>query len=422
MIATVLAVGSRGDVQPYVALADGLRRAGHTVRFVTTTDFDGLARAHGLDVAPVPFSVQAALAERSAQRAVEGGGHRASFATFARIARTGARALAETALAATEGADVLIGGLSAIVVGSGLAERTGVPFLPALNVPVDATSTWPGALFPYLRVGPRGVSNRLSHGLTRLALALTVGGGGDAARVDVLGVKPLPRWGVLEHLLPPSRPVLYGISPAILPTPHDWPASRHVVGTWFLDAPGDWQPDAALEGFLAGGPAPVYVGFGSMGSEDPEATARLVLAAVHAAGVRAIVHRGWARLLADAPPPTVHVVESVPHAWLLPRTAAAVHHGGAGTTAASLRAGVPTVVVPFHGDQVFWARRVHDLGAGPKPIKRRRLTAERLTAALVAATTDPDLRRRAAALGARIHSEDGVGDAVRWIERTVAGS
>lgn len=420
MIATILAVGSRGDVQPYVALAQGLRRAAHAVRFVTTTDFEGLAREHGLDVTPVPFSVQAALAERSAQRAVEGGGHRSSFAAFARIARTGARALAESALTASEGADVVIGGLSAVAVGRGIAERTGVPFLPALNVPVDATSAWPGALFPNLRIGTSAASHRMSHRLSRLALALTLRGGGDAALVDVLGVRPLPRRGVLDHLLPPSRPLLYGISSAILPTPADWPASRHVVGTWFLDPPGDWRPDAELEAFLATGPAPVYVGFGSMGSEDPAAAARLVLDAVAAAGVRAIVHRGWARLLAEAPPPAVHVVESVPHAWLLPRVAAAVHHGGAGTTAAGLRAGVPTVVVPFHGDQGFWARRVRDLGAGPAPIPRRRLTSRRLSAALVEATIDPELRRRAADLGERIRSEDGVGDAVRWIERTVA--
>jgi sterol 3beta-glucosyltransferase len=419
--ATVLAIGSRGDVQPYVALAEGLSHAGHAVRFVTTTDFEGLARGHGLDVTQVPFSVQDALAERSAQRAVEGGGHRASFTAFARIARNGARALAASALAAADGADVVIGGLSALAVGRGLETRTGVPFLPALNVPVDATSAWPGALFPNLRFGPPGASNRWSHRLTRLALALTLRGGGDAALVDVLGVGPLPRWGVLDHLLPASRPVLVGISPAILPAPADWPASRHVVGTWFLDAPGAWRPDSALEAFLAAGPVPVYVGFGSMGSEDPAAIARLVLDAVAAAGVRAIVHRGWARLLTSEPPVTVHFVESVPHTWLLPRVSAAVHHGGAGTTAASLRAGVPTVIVPFHGDQFFWARRVQDLGTGPTPITRRRLTVERLAAALVAATSDSEMRRNAAALGERIQAEEGVAEAVRWIEHTVVG-
>ena len=421
MNVAVLAIGSRGDVQPYVALADGLRRAGHAVRFVTTTEFVGLAQDHGLTVEPVPFSVQAALAERSARRAVEGGGHTASFAAFARIARTAATALAGTALATAERSDAVVGGLSAVAVGTAVAERVGIPFLPAVNVPVDPTSAWPGALFPSLRIGPRAFSNRTSHRLTRLALWLTVRAGSDAARVGVLGAPPLPRLGGLRHLLPPDLPMLYGISAAILPKPDDWPASRRVVGTWFLDPPDDWRPGPGLEAFLAAGPPPVYVGFGSMGAEDPTATARLVLDAVQAAGVRAIVHRGWARLLADDPPDGVHFVESVPHAWLLPRVAAAVHHGGAGTTAASLRAGVPTVIVPFHGDQRFWGRRVQELGAGPAPIPRRRLDAELLAGALLAATSDPTLRDRAAALGERIRAEDGVGDAVRWIEDTVKG-
>lgn len=421
MIVAVLAIGSRGDVQPYVALADGLRRAGHVVRFVTTTEFVDLAQDHGLTVEAVPFSVQAALAERSAQRAVEGGGHGASFAAFARIARTAATALAGTALAAAERSDVLLGGLSAVAVGTAAAERVGIPFLPALNVPVDATSAWPGALFPNLRIGPRPWSNRTSHRLTRLALWLTVRAGADAARVEVLGAQPLPRFGGLHHLLPPELPTLYGISGAILPKPDDWPASRHVVGAWFLDPPDGWRPDTELEAFLAAGPPPVYIGFGSMATDDPAATARLVLDATVAAGARAIVHRGWARLLAADPPASVHFVESVPHTWLLPRVAAAVHHGGAGTTAASLRAGVPTVIVPFHGDQFFWAQRVQELGAGPAPITRRRLTVERLAAAIVEATADPALRGRAAALGERIREEDGVGDAVRWIEHTVTG-
>ena len=421
MIVTVLAIGSRGDVQPYVALADGLHRAGHVVRFVTTTDFADFAREYDLAVEPVPFSVQAALAERSAQRAVEGGSHRASFTAFARIARAGAKALAHTALTASEGADVVVGGLSALAVGTGIAARTGVPLIAALNVPLDPTSDWPGALFPNLRIGPRAWSNRTSHHLTRLAVWLTVLAGADAARVEVIGVPPLPRFGGLAHLLPKELPVLYGISSAILPRPADWPASRHTVGTWFLDPPPRWRPDADLEAFLAADPPPVYIGFGSMGSDDPAATARLLLDAIGAAGVRAVVHRGWARLLDGDPPASVHVTESVPHAWLLPRVSAAVHHGGAGTTAASLRAGVPTVVVPFHGDQPFWARRVKELGAGPTPIPRRRLNADRLAAALVAATSDPAIRRRAAALGNQIRAEDGVGDAVQWIERTVSG-
>jgi sterol 3beta-glucosyltransferase len=419
VIVTVLAIGSRGDVQPYVALAVGLRRAGHIVRFVTTTEFVDLARQHGLTVEVVPFSVQAALAERSAQRAVEGGGHLASFAAFARIARTGAQALAHAALGAVEGADVVVGGLSAVAVGTAAAKRVGIPFLPALNVPVDTTSAWPGALLN-LRIGPRAWANRTSHRLTRLALWLTVRAGADAAVPGVLGAPPLPRFGGLHHLLPDDLPMLYGISSAILPKPDDWPASRRVVGSWFLDAADGWHPDPELEAFLAAGPS-VYIGFGSMGADDPAGTTRLVLDAIAAAGVRAVIHRGWARLAADDSPSGVHFIESVPHAWLLPRVAAAVHHGGAGTTAASLRAGIPTVIVPFHGDQFFWARRVQDLGVGPAPIPRPRLGVEILADALSVATSNPTLRDRAAALGERIRAEDGVGDAVRWIEDTVLG-
>jgi sterol 3beta-glucosyltransferase len=148
----------------------------------------------------------------------------------------------------------------------------------------------------------------------------------------------------------------------------------------------------------------------------------LVLDAIHAAGVRAIFYPGWAGLLAEDPPATVHFVESVPHTWLLPRVAAAVHHGGAGTTAASLRARLPTLTVPFHGDQFFWPRRVQELGAGPAPIMRRRLDADHLGAALVAATSDPALHHRANAFGNQIRAEDGVGDAVRRIEHTVSAA
>jgi sterol 3beta-glucosyltransferase len=296
VIVVVLAVGSRGDVQPYLALADGLRRAGHAVRFVTTSDFDGLAGDHGLEVATIPFSVQAALAEQATQQAVEGGGHRASFTAFVRIARTAARMLAETALEAVDGADLFVGGLSAIAVGGGVAERTDVPFLAAYNVPVDATSAWPGALLPNLRVGPRAWSNRVSHALTRLGLWLTVRAGTDEARIDVLGLPPLPWLAGLRRLAPPDAPTLYGISPTILPPPDDWPANRHVVGTWFLDVPAEWRPDADLEAFLAAGTAPVYIGFGSMGTVDAAATGRLVVDGVRAAGVRAVVHRGWARI------------------------------------------------------------------------------------------------------------------------------
>ena len=168
-----------------------------------------------------------------------------------------------------------------------------------------------------------------------------------------------------------GQPILYGYSPAVIPPPADWGADIHVTGYWFLDPAEDWTPDAALTDFLAAGPPPVYVGFGSMSSRNPEATANLILDALARTGQRGIIHAGWGGLQRTDLPASVMMVDGVPFAWLFPRVAAVVHHGGAGTTSAGLRAGVPSVVVPFFGDQPFWAQRVADLGVGPAPIPRR---------------------------------------------------
>ena len=241
---------------------------------------------------------------------------------------------------------------------------------------------------------------------------------GNRARMELLGLPPAPWRGAFERGASPREPVLYGFSPSVLPRPADWGARVHVTGYWFADEPDGWVPPQEVVRFLEEGPPPVYIGFGSMSVKEPEATMRLVLDAIAATGRRAIVHAGWAGLAATATPDDVLIVGSVPHAWLLPRVGAIVHHGGAGTTAAAIRAGVPSVVVPFHGDQPFWAGLTHTLGVGTKPIPRRRLTATRLAAAIEEAFTVDELRQRAAELGERVRREDGVGRAVALIEES----
>ena len=167
---------------------------------------------------------------------------------------------------------------------------------------------------------------------------------------------------------------------------------------------------------IEAGPPPAYVGFGSMSSEDPDQTTRLILEALALSGQRGIVQAGWGAVSSALLPPSVYVLESAPFSWLFPRVAAVVHHGGAGTTAAALRSGVPAVVVPFFGDQPFWGSRVASLGVSPPPIPRRRLTAERLAQAIQSALTDTVMRQQAAALGERIRGENGVARAVEVIE------
>jgi sterol 3beta-glucosyltransferase len=203
-----------------------------------------------------------------------------------------------------------------------------------------------------------------------------------------------------------------------VPIPRDFPLSAHVTGFWFLDADPTWQPDSALEHFLAAGPTPVYVGFGSMiAGDNAQARTEVIIAALAAAGLRGILSRGWGGLTDIDFPEHVHVVDDVPHDWLFPRVAAVVHHGGSGTTAAGLRAGRPTLVCPVLGDQPFWGQVVQRLGAGPAPIALKGLTVSNLTPALTALTTSPGFAARAGAVGEALRAEDGPGNAIRVLEQ-----
>jgi sterol 3beta-glucosyltransferase len=241
-------------------------------------------------------------------------------------------------------------------------------------------------------------------------------------RTRILGLPPQRRFAnmlVRADGLP--VPILYPYSPALLPVPGDFPPHVHVTGAWFLDRPATWRPDPALEQFLDAGP-PVYVGFGSMSGKQASGRAQIVLDALAETGQRGLLARGWGGLEVTGLPNNVQLIEAAPHDWLFPRMAAVVHHGGAGTTAAGLRAGKPTVICPFLGDQPFWGTLVHARGVGPHPIPQRQLTASRLAAAISMAVHNPEMRQRAAGLGARMQAEDGVANAVGIVERVVRRS
>ncbi|QKV80446.1 glycosyltransferase [Amycolatopsis sp. Hca4] len=197
------------------------------------------------------------------------------------------------------------------------------------------------------------------------------------------------------------------------------PATWDVTGYWFLPEDPAWTPPAELVAFLDSGEAPVCIGFGSMASADPAATARTVTEAIRRAGVRAVLLTGWSGMSDIAASDDVLVIDQVPHSWLFPRCAAVVHHGGAGTTAAALRAGVPAVVVPHGVDQPFWAKRVAELGVGPRPLPRSRLSATSLAAALRTTLADDGMRARAAHLAELISTEDGITTAVDHLSRSL---
>jgi sterol 3beta-glucosyltransferase len=219
-----------------------------------------------------------------------------------------------------------------------------------------------------------------------------------------------------------ETPMLSAYSPRLIPHPDDWPANLQLTGYFFLDSQPDWQPSPALQHFLDAGDPPIYIGFGSMGGTNPESLADILLAALEKSGQRGLVLSGWGGLRLERVPESVFIADTVPHRWLFPRMAAVVHHGGAGTTAEGLRAGVPNVIVPFILDQPFWGERVHAMGLGPKPIHHKKLTADRLAKAIQTAISDSQMRQRAQAIGEAIRDENGVVNAVRIVEQYLGKS
>lgn len=410
---TLLAYGSRGDVQPYVALALGLQAAGYEVQLAAPYLFADFVRGYGLDFTPLPgdpAQLVQALVDRAGRNPLRTGQVIAEFTLPLAL-----QLLAEVR-AACRGTDVVVSSFLTTLVGHEVARELDVPHVSALLFPVfTSTSAFPNPVLPELPLGRW--YNWFTHAFftqsfwqsSRLAYDWLL-------RRKNPGLPPLSGWPFSPTVQPPI-PILYGISPQVLPRPADWGKSIHLTGYWFLEAGSSWQPPAPLVEFLAAGPPPVYLGFGSTITRDAERLVRVSLEALKQIGQRAILLSGWSQLERFNLPDFVFPIEAVPHDWLFPQMAAIVHHGGAGTTAAGLRAGVPAVIVPFTSDQPFWGRRVYQLGVGPQPIPVRQFTADKLSQALIRATSDEAMQQRAATLGERIRAENGVACAVEIMAR-----
>ncbi len=411
----IIALGSRGDVQPYIALGKGLKTAGHYVRLISHENFEQLVSSHDLEFWSAKGDVQEIMESPEMRDLLEKGNFLAITAYTAKASKQAAIDWAHDGLAACQGMELLLAGVGGLFLGLALAEKLKLPLLQAYVFPFTPTSVFPAPLFPQFVSKLGGYVNRLSHHLFRQIMWQGSRTGDGIARQQVLGLPAAPFWGLYNS--PPLQrySILYGFSPSIIPKPSDW-RNTHVTGYWFLDEAPNWTPPAALVEFLQSGSPPVYVGFGSMRSQNPEETADLVLKAISLTGQRAILQSGWGGLNKNHLPDTVFMVDSISHSWLFPRVAAVVHHGGAGTTAAGLRAGVPTIVIPFFGDQPFWGQRVAELGVGPKLIPRKKLTAERLAEAIHIAMTNRSMRQCAAKLGAKIRAEDGIASAVAIVK------
>lgn len=405
-------LGTRGDMQPYLALAREMRRQGHEVMVVAPAQFAEMARAEGVGFAALPGEFLDLLESREVKDVLGKSG--AGFGAGLKLLKhyrglMGGLLDAEWQAAQQFKPDAILYHAKALGAPH-IAERLGIPRFLASPLPgFTPTSAFPTPVLPFVSLGPL---NRLSHALMihggNVMFSSTV----RAWREAALGLPKRSKAGAMAG-------TLYGYSPHVLPKPADWAADVAVTGYWFLDSP-DWTPDAELAAFLAAGESPVYVGFGSMPGVAPEPLTRMVVDGLRQAGKRGLLATAGGALQRLEGQADMHFIAGAPHDRVLPLMQATMHHGGAGTTGAALRAGKPTAIVPFLGDQPFWARRVEALGIGPPALDKRKMTVDDLVGAFRAMEA-PTMRQRAAELGAAIRSERGVEDAMDFIERRMTG-
>lgn len=415
---TIITVGTRGDVQPYIAVAEALKARGHEPTLAASPEHTALVAAHGIPFKPFGPSFRDILQSdlgrawlTSADSPVRYG--RLAKELFLPLQR---RWLEDTE-AAVEGAEAI---LFYVLAAGGLyaAERRKLPAVALAPLPLFPSRDLAPVGAPFLERAPGVLKLAAGHLVAEVAFG-PISPPHDRYRRSV-GLPGLAGRDFVSHVGVCGVPSVSLFSPSVVPRPTDW-APRHEVAGFAFVRKLPYEPPSALADFLASGPPPIYIGFGSMTGFAAEELADLAARAAALAKVRAVVASGWAGL-APKPSDTIYVIDEVPHEWLFPRVAAVVHHGGVGTFAEGLRAGKPTVIAAFFGDQPFWGRRNEQLGTGPKALRRKGITAHALARAIRSALDDHDIGARAAAMGARIRAENGADRAAEIIERRLLQS
>lgn len=412
----ILVVGTRGDVQPFLAMAKRLQEFGHRVRLATHANFRTFVRSAGVDFFPLGGDprVLAGYMARNKGLIPSGPGEIS-------IQRKQIKAIIESLLPACTDPDIETGvpfRSQAIIANppayghAHVAEALGVPIHIFFTMPWTPTYEFP---HPLARV-PQSAGYWLSYIIVDLLIWWGIRSYINDFRKRKLKLPPIAYFstyhGSISHL-----PTAYMWSPHLVPKPSDWGSLVDVVGYCLLKLGSKYQPQENFVQWIQRGPKPIYIGFGSMPLEDPKKTTEIILEALQDTGQRGIIDRGWGDLgKITEVPDNIFLLEDCPHDWLFPQCSAVVHHGGAGTTATGLKAGCPTTIVPFFGDQFFWGDRVQQKGLGPAPIPISQLTVENLSNA-VRFMLQPEVKSRAMELAKLIENEDGVAaavDAFHW--------
>ncbi|KAH9483618.1 Sterol 3-beta-glucosyltransferase UGT80A2 [Psilocybe cubensis] len=414
----IMIVGSRGDVQPYVALGKQLLKDGHRVRIATHETFRTFVGDAGLEFYSIGGNPQDLMSYMVKNPGLMPGFESLTNGDIAKKRKMLAEMIdgcwdaCHTPCPVTGRsfiADAIISNPPTFA-HVHCAEALGIPLLLSFTMPWTATTAFAHPLVNITNSNAGfGVTNYLSYAAADLLTWQGVGDIINTFRTSKLGLSPLgirvgP--GYVDRL---KIPWTYCMSPALVPKPDDWKSNIDVSGFYFLDLATNYQPSPELLAFLSAGETPVYIGFGSVVVDDPAEMTEIIFEATKQAGVRALVSSGWGGLGGISVPPHIFILGNVPHDWLFDeeRVSAVVHHGGAGTTAIGLAKGRPTVVVPFFGDQGFWGNMIHKAGAGPKPIPHKELSVHKLRDAITFAVS-PAAKEAAKAMAQKIYEDDGV--------------
>ena len=399
--------GTEGDTRPIAALCRALMDAGYEVTLLADGSTLGSARDLGVPHATLAGNIRGTLPSVSTSMVVSRKNSlNATAQALARLVNENTDLWMRQVLDAAAGSDgLIVAGLAAFI-GFSAGEKLGIPVIGAGMIPLTPTSAFPS---PFLPPGsmPRWL-NRFSYRLVSELLWRAFRKATNAARWKVGLPSGRKIWS--------GHPMLYGISPSLLPQPTDWPNNAWMCGQW-MHPVRNWEAPPALESFLSAGDPPIYIGFGSMTGFDPHALLIAVIAAVD--GRRALFYPGWSGADPLKLPTNFSIIGDTPHDWLFPRMSLVIHHGGSGTTHSAARAGVPSVVLPFAADQFFWAEQLRRRGIAATTGSVRNVTPATLSSAIAAARTAA-LREQASALGERMRAENGLAAAVERVNVLMA--
>lgn len=412
---TILSAGSRGDIQPFIALGQTLQDHGYTVRLAVPQNFIDFIRGQNLEVFPMRVDFQQMLEGQAGQQMMSSGQNMLqTMREGQRVMKDNLALLVEDVWQASQDTECLIShiGLSAIT--QTTAEAYQIPLICGTLQPFAPTRAFVHPLWP-IRAKLGRSYNRLTGWLMNRLTWQIFQSEVNRLRQDTL---KLPAQSYEEWQSALQRiPVLNAYSPHLIEYPADWPPNQHITGFWHAAASDDWQPPDDLVTFLAGGDAPLCFTLGSMVLPDPAATQAILQTAQRMTGQRAVWIGAW-EMQADE---NTFVIDSCPYEWLFPRMGAVVHHGGGGTFAATLRAGAPSITIPFLMDQFFWGELAQRCGVGPAATPFKQLNANRLANAIYTSITDPAMRQRAEALSPHIRHENGTNQAAQVVKNTLTG-